>query len=105
MSDLRHRVQRLTGRKRRPTHLLGVALYPADLAPDAVQDWLQALPCACGAAGCPKRRIGAIAPEPCVTADEWYAQYGRELATPPAQRQAERERWYRRHRREEERHG
>jgi hypothetical protein len=80
MSFFKSRISRLEARQRRqhPAELAhftsGVQVPPAITEADW-HDWLAEQPCACGAIGCPERRIGLLVPTRCQTADEWVERY------------------------------
>jgi hypothetical protein len=96
MSDLRRRVGKLAGRRRRPSHCLPVLLVPAEVGRDWGPWFWDTSPCPCGAGiDCEQKQLPLVVVQaPCDSADEWYRRYQTAFTKTAAQRQAEAEAWY-----------
>jgi hypothetical protein len=96
MSDLKRRLKKLDGRRRRPTHRRSVLLVPAEVGRDWEAWFWDSWPCACGGGiDCPEKELPlVVVPEPATSMDEWYRRYQAEFAKTAEQRQAEAEAWY-----------
>ncbi len=80
-----------------PAHVLPVVRIPGEIRYGQWDHWLAAHPCACGAIGCPERRIGLLGPEPAASADEWAAMVRAWRSHTPEALEAARASWWRRY--------
>lgn len=74
--SVRTRLTRLEASQRRQRpheHFINVVRVPWDELDEA--RWLRELPCACGAVGCPQRRIGLREPEKAPSAEAWAERW------------------------------